>query len=114
MALLSTQAITRAAITPSFAAATGGGDTFVPGRNVCLRVKNGSGSPITVTVVTPRNDQVGNAVADNTFSVPATTGDVTAGPWPAEIYADPVTGVANITYSGVTTLTVAALDTPNP
>jgi hypothetical protein len=28
------------------------------------------------------------------------------GPFPAEIYADPTTGLCNLTYSGVTTVTV--------
>jgi hypothetical protein len=114
MAALTTQAIIRAGLTPSFASAAGGGDTFNPDLDTYLRVKNASGSSITVTVVTPRTDPVGNAVADTTFTVPATTGDVIAGPFPAEIYADPVTGVANITYSGVTSLTIAVLKPTRP
>lgn len=114
MAALTTQAINRAGLTPSFASATGGGDTFTPDSDTYLRIKNASGAPITVTVVTPRTDAVGNAVADNTITVPATTGDVIAGPWPAEIYADPATAVASITYSGVTSLTIAAIKPTRP
>lgn len=114
MALLSSQAIVRAGLTASFASATGGGDTFLADSDTMLRVKNASGSAITVTVVTPRTDLAGNAVADTTFSVPATTGDVLAGPFPAEIYNDPTAGVASITYSGVTSLTIAALKVQRP
>ncbi len=106
MALLATQSITRAGLAPSYAAAAGGGDTFTPGPNVFLQVKNASGGAITVTVVTPRTDSLGNAVADNTISVPATTGDRMIGPLPYEHYADPSTGVGNISYSGVTSLTI--------
>lgn len=108
MALLATQPITRAGVAPSYAAAAGGGDTFTPGPSVFLHVKNTSGGAITVTVVTPRTDALGNAIADNTISVPATTGDRMIGPFPYEAYADPTTGVANITYSGVTNLSIGA------
>jgi hypothetical protein len=115
MATLASQALNRAGLTPSFAAATGGGDAFTPDNNTFLRVKNASGSPITVTVVTPRTNRFGNAIADNTFSVPATTGDVLAGPFPAEEYADPAnSGLTTITYSGVTSLTIAAIQIQQP
>lgn len=115
MALLATQSITRAAPSAiSFTAAAGGGDTFVPDNRTMIHVKNASGSSVTVTVVTPRTDAVGNAVADNTFTVPATTGDKEAGPWPAEIYADPTTGLANITYSATTSVTVAVKQLSQP
>lgn len=109
MALLASQVTTRAGLAVSFAAASGGGDTFTPDKDTYLHVKNASGAPITVTIVTPRTDPIGNPVADNAISVPATTGDVRIGPFPAEIYADPTTGLATVTYSGVTSLTVAAV-----
>lgn len=108
MALLATQSITRAGLAPSYAAAAGGGDTFRPGPNVFLHCKNASGGALTVTVVTPRTDAMGNAIADNAVSVPATTGDRMIGPFPFEHYADPTTGLASITYSGVTSLSIGA------
>lgn len=108
MALLAVQSITRAGLASAYAAAAGGGDTFLPDGRTFLHVKNASGGAITVTIVTPRTDAYGNAIADNTVSVPATTGDRMIGPFPAEAYADPTTGLANITYSGVTSLTVGA------
>lgn len=114
MALLATQSITRAGLAPAYAAAAGGGDTFTPDRNTFLHIKNASAGAITVTIVTPRTDALGNAIADNTVSVPATTGDRMIGPFPAEFYADPTTGLANITYSGVTSLTVGAFNVAQP
>lgn len=107
MALLATQSVALTGLAPAYAAAAGGGDTFAPDKDTLLHVKNASGAPISVTIITPRTDPVGNAVADVVVSVPATTGDRMIGPFPAEIFADPTTGVANITYSGVTSLTVA-------
>lgn len=107
MALLATQSVTLAGLAPAYAAAAGGGDTFVPDKDTFLHVKNASGGAITVTIVTPRTDPVGNAVADVAVVVPLTTGDRMIGPFNAEIFADPTTGLASITYSGVTSLTVA-------
>ncbi len=114
MALLASQSITRAGVTAAYAAAAGGGDTFTPDRDTFLQVKNASGGAITVTIVTPRTDGVGNAVADNTVSIPATTGDKMIGPFPAEFYADPSTGLASITYSGVTSLTIGVFKLSQP
>jgi len=49
---------------------------------------------------------VSNVAYTNTVrSVPATTGDVMIGPI-SNIYKDTTTGLATITYSGVTSLTV--------
>ena len=61
-----------------------------------------------MTVVTPRTDAYGNAIADNTISVPATTGERVIGPFPAEAYGSLTDGLADITYSGVTSLTIGA------
>jgi hypothetical protein len=114
MANLATQAISRAtAAAPSYAAAAGGGDTFTPDRDTFLHVKNGSGGAITVTVVTPRADALGNAIADNAVSVPAGQ-ERMLGPYPAEHYADPADGLADITYSGVTSLTIGVFRVTQP
>ena len=105
MALLSTQAVGyNPGAAPSLTAAAGGGDTFTPAGNLFLYVNNGGGSPITVTVVTPQTAR-GLAISDQSFSV--TNGQARfARISPADFYADPTTGVGNITYSGVTTVTV--------
>lgn len=110
MAALATQVITPQGVAPSYGAAAGGGDTFVPDKETFLHFKNTGGSPITVTVAVPGNERYGVATADVTCSVPATTGDRMMGPFPAEIFADSsLSGSAGISYSGVTGLTVACL-----
>ena len=108
MALLASQSIVRAGLASAYAAASAGGDTFAADGRSFLHFKNTSGGAITVTIVTPRNDPYGNAIADNTVSIPATTGDRMVGPFPAEAYSDPTTGLGNITYSASAGLTVGA------
>jgi hypothetical protein len=66
--------------------------------------RNASGSPITVTVVVP-GTYAGQPLTDVPVSVPATTGERWIGPLSSRL-ADPTTGLINITYSGVTSLTV--------
>jgi hypothetical protein len=106
MATLTLQAINRTGITPAFAACASGGDQFANAGNVFLYIKNGSGAPITVTIGTPQTVD-GLAVADREVVVPATD-EVTVGPFPRATYNDS-SGYVQLTYSGVTTLTAAAL-----
>jgi hypothetical protein len=68
--------------------------------------KTGAGACV-VTVVTPATLR-GAAVAETTFSVPATTGDVMFGPFPADLYRDAL-GQISFTLSEITGLSVAAL-----
>jgi hypothetical protein len=109
MALLSTQTITRTGLAPTYSAAAGGGDKVTPGNDTFIHVKNGGGSSITVTVdsVVPSNygDDVNLVV-----SVP-NAGERMIGPLPAERFASPADGLVNVTYSGVTTVTIAAIKT---
>lgn len=108
MANLATQVITLEGVGPTYAAAAGGGDTFTPGDDVFLHVKNGGGAPITVTVVTPNT--VGTlAIADVTVSVPA-AGERMIGPMPRQTFSRSADGLGDITYSAVTSVTVAVLD----
>jgi hypothetical protein len=91
-------------------AAAGGGDAFPPGRDTFFKVANGGGASITVTFATPGTIG-GNAIADGGGAV--TNGQSRIfGPFPAELYADPVTGLVTTTYSGVTTVTVAPFKIP--
>ncbi len=110
MALLATQKVVRTGLAPTYAAAAAGGDTFTPGQAVMLHVKNASAGALTVTVVTPGTTS-GQAIDDIIVSVPATTGDRMIGPLPGSLITNTATGVGNITYSGVTSLTVAIIDT---
>jgi hypothetical protein len=106
MALLTKQNVTRAGVVPAYTAAAGGGDEFVPGDETYLHVKNGSGGSITVTIVTPRTAK-GQAIADVAVAI-AAGAEKLIGPFPDEDYADPSdpNRRADITYSGVTSLTI--------
>lgn len=107
MATLSTQVIGQAGTAITFANATaGGGDQCATGDGVKLLVKNGSGSAITVTLVTPGTVDGDLAIADRTVSVAA--GATTAIPM-TDRYKDPATGLATVTYSSATTVTVAVI-----
>jgi hypothetical protein len=116
MATLTTQVINRAGVGPTYAAATGGGDAMTCGSNMFLHVKNASGSPITVTLNVPaaRTYEPNVAITSPTVSVPATTGDRMIGPIDGGTFQDPTTGLCTITYSGVTSLTVAAVQLSQP
>lgn len=111
MALLTLQQMTSAGLSPTFVSASGGGDTVaLTGNNddrCYLRVKNASGSPVTVTVTDPSVSAAGNAAANSTFVVAATTGDVS---WPLHPgLINTSTGLISISYSATTSLTVAAI-----
>lgn len=85
-----------------------GGDKCATGAGVELLVKNGSGSSITVTMATPGTDD-GLAIADRAIAVAAgAEGHIPV----LDSYKDPSDGLAHITYSAVTTVTVAAVRVP--
>lgn len=109
MALLSTQQIVRTGLAPSYGAVAAS-DTFAPGPNTFLHVKNAGGSPDTVTLVTPGSVITDVPIGDPTVSVPATTGDRMIGPIPGGVFADPATGLVTVTHSFTTTVTVAVLN----
>lgn len=114
MATLTVNDVTRAGFRDDNAlvAAAGGGDSFLPGRDVFIRVNNGGGGAITVTVET-KNTSYGHAVADVSVSVTNAQSRL-IGPFPAEVFADPSDGLADITYSGVTSVTVGAFRLAQP
>lgn len=107
MATLTTQTIVAAGLAPTFAAAAGGGDKVVPGDRTFLHVKNGGGSPITVTVAVPGTFYAAVANPDLTVTVDAAGEKLIPVP---PLFADSSdSGLAAVTYSGVTSVTVAAL-----
>jgi hypothetical protein len=108
MATLTRQVIVRTGTGPTYAAAAVGGDKVPPGSNNFLHVKNGGGAPITVTVDATRPCDQGYD-HDLVVSVPA-GGDRMIGPLPADRFAGTDSLVA-VTYSGVGSVTVAALST---
>lgn len=108
MAAIPVTTLNRAGVTDaSGTAASAGGDTFVNDGKTLFLVKNGSASPITVsfTIVSAVD---GVTPAAKQVTVPATTTSV-IGPFPGNVYSDPVTGNVAVAYSAVTTVTVKAM-----
>jgi hypothetical protein len=105
MALIAAQTVSAAGLAPTYTAASAGGDQAPVGGGYFLEVRNGGGASITVTVVTPGTIK-GLAIADTTLTITAAgTGVI-----PMDtIYRNPSTGRADISYSGVTSVTVAVL-----
>ncbi|MFK0173414.1 hypothetical protein ACIQU5_31990 [Streptomyces sp. NPDC090306] len=83
-------------------AAGAGGDTVSPGAGVLLAVKNADSTSHTVTLVTPGTVD-GLAIADRTVTVPAAQTYLIP---VTSRYRNPATGRANVTYDGVTAVTV--------
>ena len=110
MATLTVQQVTRVGAAPTFAACTGGGDACPVSASTYIEVKNTSGAPITVTLAVTAAAPPGLTYATESFSVPATTGDILYGPILPQLFADPTTGMCTITYSGVTNLTIGAFN----
>lgn len=109
MALLAVQQANLSGTPVTYSAAGGSGDTFpVPHDAVALRVKNGGGSAITATLAFPGNTSYGVANPAKQSSSIAAGAEVVIGPIPATA-VDPSTGVASVTYSGTTSVTVAVV-----
>jgi hypothetical protein len=107
MATRATESVDTDGLAATYHAASAGGDKVAPSESCFLHVKNGGGSPVTVTLVTPGTvDSL--AITDRTVSVPATTGERFI-KVPASIYRDPADGLASITWSGTTSVTFAVL-----
>ena len=113
-ATLTVQPITRAGLTPSFTAAAAGGHVFPNDERTFIRVKNASGSSVTVSVAYGRRVDGATLTETRDFTVGATTGDVLAGPWPKADYDQPIgsthgPGTVEVTYSATTSVTIAAI-----
>src|SRR4051812_47481836 len=115
MATLTTQTITRAGAVITPVAAAGGGDAMTCGSGMMLEVVNGGGSPITVTLAVPSSRTYEPNVAITSPAISVTNGTTKwIGPIDAQTFMDPTTGLCTITYSGVTTVTVAAVQLTQP
>jgi hypothetical protein len=115
MATLTTQNITRAGLNESFTAAAGGGDAMEVGSGMFLYIKNGGGSPITVTLTVPSGRTYEPNVAITSPAISVTNAqNRMVGPIDAGTFADPTTGLCTITYSGVTSVTVGAFKLTQP
>jgi hypothetical protein len=109
LATLTTQNITLPSSAFTLPPSTGGAGAMECGPKMSLRVNNGGGAPITVTIAIPAASSAYSnvAYASSTFSVPNGAarefGSVDG------FYRDPITGLATITYSAVTSVTVGAV-----
>src|SRR6266542_3565343 len=104
MATLTTAAITAAGTDPAFVAANGAGDKVVPGDTTYLHVKNASGVSVTVTITAVGLCSQGST-HNSVVAVPAGA-DRVIGPIGSR-FAAVSDGLAAITYSAVTSVTVA-------
>ncbi len=109
MAVLTVEKIVIGGVEPTFVAAAAGGDTFINGgEKTFVVVKNGGGSSITVTSddtgsVSPPSAVAFNADVDVTIAAGA---EKWIGPFPKGRF----TSTVALAYSGVTTVTVAAVE----
>lgn len=110
MAVLTATAAAAAGVTLSGAAASAGGDSFVNTGKEVLVVKNTGGSDCILTFTTPITVD-GQAVAERTVTVPATTGYKVIGPFRPGVYNDTgiVGGSVAVAYDQVTSVTVQLL-----
>lgn len=107
MATLTVQSTDLDGVVPSYASAAGGGDEFANDGNTFLHLKNGSGGSIDVTVDSVKNCNQGHD--HNSVTAVGAGAEAMIGPFPKDRFNDATTGRAAITYSGVTTLTIAVV-----
>lgn len=104
MALLTKQTVDAAGTVITYSAATGGGDTAKFDDDSTLRVKNGGGSSINVTISDPGTTPAGNGSSGRVVAV---AGGAEKTIKVKRSLNNPNTGVAAISYSAVTSVTVA-------
>jgi hypothetical protein len=107
VALLGVQQITQAGVAVTTQAAAAGGDTVQPGDSTWIEVTNAGGGSINVTVDSVVPSNYGTDV-DLVVAVPAGQSR-RIGPLGPARFANPTTGLVNVTYSGVASVTVAAV-----
>jgi hypothetical protein len=106
MATLTVTSVVRTGVAETLTAAAGGGDKFLPSKDTFFVVNNGGGGAITVTFAST-NTSYGLAVADAVSSPTVGAGERRIfGPFPAEVFANASDGLCDVTYSGVTSVTV--------
>ena len=109
---ITVQKVALGGLTPSFAAADINGQYFSNDGNVLLEVKNAGAGAITVTI-TAVAKLAGVSLTNPAISVPLTNGDKMIGPFDPTVF-NQSDGTVYVDYSGVTSVTVAAIQLPNP
>jgi len=110
MALLTPQPVTQAGPATTYTAVNAS-DTFVPSDNTFLDIKT-TGTTITVTVASPATVTCNMAVSGSGHNLVLSatgTAQYKLGPFPTNRFADPVTGLATVTYSPTTGCTAALI-----
>lgn len=107
MAVITVQDVTAAGITPSYVAASAGGDSFTNNGRTMLHIKNGGTSSITVTIVSARTCNFGFQ-HDLTVTINASS-EKMIGPFAPERFNND-SAMMQVNYSAVTSVTVAALE----
>ena len=109
MATLAVQIATLAGLTPSYGACAAGGDEFANSGREVIHVKNAHTSPWTVTVNSQANCNQG---FDHDAQVSVPNGqERIIGPFPKSRFDD-VANKVQLSYSGVTALTIAVIQVP--
>lgn len=93
-------------VDPTPVAAAGGGDQFTNNGKTLLKVVNGSGGSITVTIAAQRSCDQGST--HNIANAVAAGATELMGPFDPARYSD-ASGFVQVTYSGVTSLTVVPI-----
>lgn len=107
MAVLAKRTVSRSGVALAPAAASGGGDSFQNDGTIFVYIKNGGGGSITATAAIPLLVD-GVAIASGKQVTVGAGAEVLFGPFPTSTYND-VNGNVNLTYSGVTSVTVSAI-----
>lgn len=106
MANLATQAVSPAGTVVVYAAAAAGGDTCEASGDIELRVKAGA-TGVTITIASPTTCNQGGT--HPVVVVLAANAEVAIGPLSPQRFASLSTGLVNITYTAVATISVAAV-----
>jgi len=106
---LAVENVVKSGLAASYTGSLSTSNTYFVRNNgrVILHFKKAGAGDCTVTVQTPKQ-VAGLDVAENTLTVPATTGDKFAGPFPPSVFND-ANGDLKFTLSEITGLTVAVL-----
>lgn len=109
MALLTNQQVTRLGLTPAFAAPSAS-DTFLPSNRTFYYAKTGATATTYTFVVPTSRDVIANVDIANLVVGPITSLDKIIGPFNAEIFGDPLTGLITATTSQQASVTVGVFD----
>lgn len=112
MALLTTQSISRTGVTPAYTAVAAS-DTFTPDSQTFIHIKNAGASPDAATFTVAAGDPPGLTISDVTVSV-TNAQERMIGPFPANFFADPTTGLATVAHGFTTSVTSGVFKLSQP